>query len=226
MLPNRDLAIRPRRFSGLPAAVRKEERRRLLLDSAFHLMGTAGLEAMTVRAVLEGARLNPRYFYESFADTDELAVGVYDRVVEELGAAVWGALVAAGDVPAEQLRAVVAATVEFVDADRRRGRVLYAAGLGNEPLNRRRAETAGMVVAFVEDHAADRPSDRAARGVSRAATSVLVGGFNQLLVDWLAGRIPVERDELVDDATALFLALGDGVAAVTSARRAPLRHEA
>lgn len=183
-------------------------------------MGTAGFGTMTVRSVLEGARLNPRYFYESFSDLDQLAVAVYDRVVEELGAAVLSALAGAGEIPADQLRAVVAATVAFVDADRRRGRVLYAAGLGNELLNRRRAETAGMVVAFVEGYAAaSRPADRAARVVSRAATSVLVGGFNQLLVDWLAGRIPVGRDQLVDDATALFLALGDGVAAATTSRR-------
>jgi AcrR family transcriptional regulator len=218
-LPNSGLAARPRRFSGLPPAVRKEERRRLLLEAAFDLMGAAGLEAMTVRAVLETARLNPRYFYESFTDLDELAVAVYDRVVEELGAAVLAALGRAGDVPADQLHAVVAATVDFVDADRRRGRVLYAAGLGNERLNRRRAETAGTVVAFVEDHAARRPADPEARGPSRAATSVLVGGFNQLLVDWLAGRVPIEKGELVEDATALFLALGDGVAALTASRR-------
>jgi AcrR family transcriptional regulator len=220
-LPNLDLAARPRRFRGLSPDARKQERRRLLLDAAFDLMGSAGLEALTVRAVLERARLNPRYFYENFTDLDEVTVAVYDRVVAELGELIWGTLAAAGEVPADQLRAVVATTIAFIDGDRRRGRVLYAAGLGNERLNRRRAETAGMVVAFVEDYAAARPSGPAGRGIGRAATSVLVGGFNQLLVDWLAGRIPLERDELVDDATALFLALGDGVAAVTAARQPP-----
>ena len=37
-----------------------------------------------MRAVCQGARLNPRYFYESFDDLDALVVAVYDRVVDEL----------------------------------------------------------------------------------------------------------------------------------------------
>jgi AcrR family transcriptional regulator len=191
------------------------------MDAAFDLLGTEGWSAMTVRGVLERARLNPRYFYESFRGLDELAVAVYDRVVDELGAAVWSALAKAGDDPARQVRAVVECTVCFVDEDRRRGRVLYVEGLGNEALNRRRIETASMVVAFVEGYAAERrPGGEDHAELGRVATSILVGGFNQLAIDWLAGRVRIRRSRLVDDATALFLALGDGAAA-EAASRAP-----
>ncbi|MGH8995738.1 MAG: TetR/AcrR family transcriptional regulator [Acidimicrobiales bacterium] len=207
----------PRRFTGLSPDDRRRERLTLLLDAAFELLGTHGWRAMTVRSVLVGARLNPRYFYESFSDLDELAVAVYDRVVAELGAAVWEALGSAADDPATQVRAVVASIVQFVDEDRRRGRVLYAEGLGNEALNRRRVETAGMVVAFVNDYATESRG-QAVDEMGRVATSVLVGGFNQLLVDWLAGRIRIGRDRLVEDAAALFLALGDGAAAAAGRR--------
>jgi AcrR family transcriptional regulator len=218
-LPNLDLATGTRRFTGLSAEDRRERRRILLLDAALDLMGTGGVEAMTVRSVLERARLNPRYFHESFTDLDELAVAVYDRVVAELGSVVWEALAGPGTEPAGTFRAVVSSIVAFVDEDRRRGTVLYAAGLGNEALNRRRAETAGMVVDFIEDYAAAGGGHHDPAGVvGRVATSILVGGFNQLLVDWLAGRIPIDRRELVDDATALFLALGDSAAARGSAR--------
>jgi AcrR family transcriptional regulator len=216
-LPNLAVAPRPRRFTGLSAADRRLERRALLLDAALEVVGREGWRAVTVRAVLEGARLNPRYFYESFDDLDQLVVALYDRVVEQLGAAVWTALAAAGDAPADHLRAVVAAIVGFVDEDRRRGRVLYTEDLGNDALRRRRAETAGMVVAFVEDYAAERRAGTdSADPVGRVATSVLVGGFNQLLVDWLAGRVRASRDELVEDCTALFLALGDAAASVAA----------
>jgi len=218
-LPNIGLAPRQRRFTGLSATDRHQERRTLLLDAGLDLLGTAGWRAMTVRSVLETARLNPRYFYESFSDLDALAVAVYDRVVQELGAAVWSALATAAE-PADQVRAVVESIITFVDEDRRRGRVLYVEGLGNEALNRRRVQTAGMVLAFVEDYAAEqRARTDSSDQVGRVATSVLVGGFNQLLVDWLAGQVPMSRTELVEDATALFLALGDTAAAI-AARRA------
>jgi len=215
-LPNIALEPKARRWTGLPVADRQQERRTLLLDAALELLGSEGWEAMTVRAVLERARLNPRYFYESFTDLDQLAVAVYDRVVDELGEVVWDALGAAGDAPRDQVRAVVRGVVEFVDEDRRRGRVLYVEGLGNEALNRRRLETGRSVVAFVQDYSEEN-SGQPADEVRRVAASILVGGFNQLLVDWLAGRIRTSRERLIDDATALFGALGDaaGSAAAT-----------
>jgi len=78
-----------------------------------------------------------------------------------------------------------------------------------------------MVLAFVEDYAAaGRPDGEVEDVVGRVTTSVLVGGFNQLLVDWLSGRVRISRSQLVDDTTALFLALGDGAAAVAATRRA------
>jgi AcrR family transcriptional regulator len=216
-LPNVDLAPHQRRWTGLSVADRQQERRNLLLDAALDVLGSEGWGAMTVRSVLERARLNPRYFYESFSDLDQLALAVYDRVVEELGTVVWAALATAGDAPVDHMRAMVRGIVEFVDEDRRRGRVLYAEGLGNEALNRRRLETGQMVVAFVEDYAGAR-AGRAVDEIGRVAASILVGGFSQLLIDWLAGRLRTDREQLIDDATALFLALGDAAATVAAAR--------
>jgi AcrR family transcriptional regulator len=218
-LPNVALAPRQRRWTGLSAQDRRQERRALLLDAALELLGSEGWDAMSVRSVLKRSRLNPRYFYESFGDLDQLAVAVYDRVVDELGAVVLAALGASRDAPADQVRAVVRGTVEFVDEDRRRGRVLYVEGLGNEALNRRRIETGRMVVAFLEATAAERrPSGQVVDDVGRVAASVLVGGFNQLLVDWLAGRMRIGREQLIEDATALFVALGDAAAAIAAQR--------
>jgi AcrR family transcriptional regulator len=201
---------------------RRAERRELLLDAAFDLLGTAGWSATTVRAVVEHSALNPRYFYESFEDLDALIVAVYDRVVEALGVVVLAALEGSPDDPAEQVRAVVRATVEFVDEDRRRGRILYVEGLGNEALNLRRVEAGRAVVAFIERYAADRgrvrPDDEQ---IGRVGAAILVGGFSQLLIDWLAGRVPVGRDQLIDDATELFLALGDAASSIASRRRRP-----
>jgi len=218
-LPNVALAPRQRRWTGLSTQDRRQERRALLLDAALELLGSEGWDAMSVRSVLKRSRLNPRYFYESFGDLDQLAVAVYDRVVDELGAVVLAALGASRDAPADQVCAVVRGTVEFVDEDRRRGRVLYVEGLGNEALNRRRIETGRMVVAFLEATAAGRrPSGQVVDDVGRVAASVLVGGFNQLLVDWLAGRMRIGREQLIEDATALFVALGDAAAAIAAQR--------
>lgn len=204
----------------MSAADRQAERRELLMGAAFDLMGNNGWSATTVRAVVVRAALNPRYFYESFADLDELIVAVYDRVVADLGEVVLGALERAGRDPAAQAKAVVQATVDFVDEDRRRGRVLYAEGLGNERLNLRRVEAGRAVVAFIEQYAAEQaPAAGSDEAIGRVGAAILVGGFSQLLIDWLAGRVAVTKEVLVDDATELFLALGDAAGRIASRRR-------
>jgi AcrR family transcriptional regulator len=215
-----DAERQPTRWAGVPPADRRAERRALLVEAAFDLLGTEGWGGTTVRAVCHAARLNPRYFYESFDDLDALVVAVYDQLVGQMSAAVMGAVAAAGDDTSDQTRAAVAAIVGFVDDDRRRARVLYVEALGNEALNRRRIETGHALVAAVEQHAIDRHgAPPAGEQIGRIGAAVVVGGTSELVLAWLDGRIDVSRDQLVDDATALFLAVGDAAAAVALGRR-------
>lgn len=213
---------RPARWVGVSAADRRAERRTLLLDAAFELLGTEGWSGTTVRAVCQAARLNPRYFYESFADLDALVIAVYDRLVEQLSTELMAAVRAAGDDPAAQTRAAVDRIVGFFDDDRRRARILYVEALGNEALNRRRIETGHALVAAVEQYTVERhgpppPGEH----IGRIGAAILVGGTSELIISWLDGRIDVPREQLVDDATALFLALGEAAAAVVAGRGRP-----
>ena len=216
MTPSRN----PTRWVGLSAADRRAERRELLLDAAFELLGTEGWSGTTVRAVCQAARLNARYFYEGFHDLDALLVAVYDRVVAQLGAEVMTAVAEADDDPRSQIHAALDRIVSFVDEDRRRGRVLYVAALGNEALNRRRIETAHLLVGVVEEGGA-APHGRPAEGerIGRIAAAMLVGGVGELVVAWLEGRIDVSKEQLVDDASALMVAVGDAAASIAAARR-------
>lgn len=192
----------------MPPDQRRAERRARLLAAAFDLLGTRGAQATTVRAVCRAARLNPRYFYESFADLDELIVAVYDELVGQLRAEVEAAVASAGTGLRPVVRAAVAATVGFVAGDPRRGRVLYQEALGNEALNRRRIET-GFAVA-------DMVAGGRRRAADQLAAAAVVGGFTEMLVAWLDGRIRVGPARLVDTATDLFVALARAAARPSS----------
>ncbi|MCO1653761.1 TetR/AcrR family transcriptional regulator [Pseudonocardia humida] len=203
-MPRLDETNRPARWAGVPAADRVAERRALLLDAGLELLGTLGLAGTTVRGVCAAARLNARYFYESFPDIDALVVAVFDRVVEELREAGDAAVRAAGTDPVARVRALVATTAEFVDTDRRRARVLYVEGRAHEQLLHRRLESGSLIAGLIATETGGEEPGVAHRVVA----AFLVGGFSELLMRWLDGEIPVERDRLVRDTTELFLALG------------------
>src|SRR3954462_11538314 len=74
----------PTRWAGVPLSDRRAERRALLVDAAYRLFGDEGESAVSVRSVCRECGLNTRYFYESFADVDDLLGAVYDRVSAEL----------------------------------------------------------------------------------------------------------------------------------------------
>ncbi|MDI2030348.1 TetR family transcriptional regulator [Saccharopolyspora sp. TS4A08] len=200
-MPRPDDSAKPTRWAGVPAADRVSARRALLLDAALELLGTEGWSGTSVRAICQSARLNPRYFYESFTDLDDLVIALYDQLIDELREQVTDAVEAAGEH--DRMRALVRATVEFIDADHRRGRVLYVEALGNEKLNRRRVETGFIIAGHVD--AAGGSGDP----LSMITASILVGGFSELLLAWLNGLITVTREQLIDTATALFTAMTD-----------------
>ncbi|WP_436792606.1 TetR/AcrR family transcriptional regulator [Actinospongicola halichondriae] len=89
----------PSRWNGLSTEERQRERRNLLVQAALELLASEGSSGTTVRAVCAEARLNPRYFYESFDELDSLVVAVYDHVIGLLRDRVADALVDVGDHP-------------------------------------------------------------------------------------------------------------------------------
>jgi AcrR family transcriptional regulator len=180
-------------------------------------MGTEGWSGTTVRGVCQSARLNPRYFYESFDDLDTLVIALYDRLVEELGATVLNAIGAAGDDPVEQTRAAIDSTVGFMVDDPRRARVIYVEAMGNESLNKRRRKAGDALVDFLGAFFRER-AGRKNEGIGTIGAAIVVGGTSELIMAWLAGRIDASREELVEVTTSLYSALGHQVEAIVNER--------
>jgi hypothetical protein len=109
--------------------------------------------------------------------------------------------------------------VRFVAADRRRARILYNEALGNEALNRRRIDTnhalMEQLVAMSRDQ---REGTAVSERVASVGAAVAVGGLSELILAWLEGRIHIEIEQLVDDAVAMFLAIGETAARIGSTK--------
>jgi AcrR family transcriptional regulator len=201
------------RWRGVPADARTAERRAALIDVAFDLVGSDGMAGTTVRKVCEVARLNPRYFYESFEDLDALVVAVFDRTATEAFAAM-AAAVAAVENPEDPEaigRAGIGSFVRHLAEDPRRARVLFVEGLTNEALGRRRFDTLHDLTENMQADARARALEETGSAklpsIVIVATNLLVGGMAELLISFIAGRLDVTLDELVEDSTALFVGL-------------------
>ena len=65
-------------WAGVPLEDRTSERRARLLTAALGLV-ESGDEAVTVRATIREAGLDPRYFYESFDSIDQVLGALFDQ---------------------------------------------------------------------------------------------------------------------------------------------------
>jgi AcrR family transcriptional regulator len=193
-----------RTWGGSTLDDRRDARRERLLEVGLELLGgPEGPAAVSVRSVCRHAKLTDRYFYESFADRDELLLAVYDRVAGQARRALADAVAAPG-------RDTVAADTVAADTA--------------VPVAPEVAGAAGAVAAEVA--AAGAAGARAA-GVARAAVRAFLGVLTD---DPRKGRVlllaPMSDPALSRHALALQPAFAELIrvqlaAAAGSATRAP-----
>lgn len=185
-----------RPWRGVSPDDRQARRREQLIDAGFAIMGTDGAAAVTMRGVCRQAKLTERYFYESFANREELLVAVLEAVAVRTRTMLLESLT---EAPAELgglIRHVVGAFTEFVTADPRRGRVIFVESLSAPELTRRGAELVGEFTG---------PIGEALRGSAPGGSvsddsdvvmnaQAVFGALAYLFQAWLSGQVTVARE--------------------------------
>jgi len=196
-----------RRYRGLTPRERAARRRELILEAGLELFGTVGYAHATVREVSRTANLNSRYFYESFPDRETLLIAVYERIVIELAAAVSAATAGARTV-AEQAEAGLRAAWRLLTSDRRKARVLVLEVVGvSERLERlRRAYRHGFAALLVDNAVRVVGEGESTALDPELIARALIGGFLDVLLDWLNGDLDLPDEQIVAHFTALYTA--------------------
>lgn len=73
-----------KRWTGRSLDARRAERREMLIAAGVRLYGTQGFHGTGVRAICREAGLTERYFYESFANGEELLLAAFNEVIQAL----------------------------------------------------------------------------------------------------------------------------------------------
>jgi AcrR family transcriptional regulator len=206
-------------YRGVSAEERRARRREQLLDAGLDLLGTEGWSAATMTAICARAGLTERYFYESFADREALLLAVFDRITAEAADVVLAAIEASPREARARSRAAIAAFVELMTDDPRKGRVAFVEALGSEALMRRRYESIRTFAALLAEQAREFYGMPEGNDQLVELTSfMLVGGLAEALMAWLGGELDTSREQLIDDSTDLFVATGEAAVAIARSR--------
>jgi AcrR family transcriptional regulator len=86
------LAVLPRGRHAAPRAVVRETQRARMLDAMVHAVAEKGYAHVAVADVIQRAGVSRKTFYEQFANKEECFLAAYDAGVDQLLAAIDGAL--------------------------------------------------------------------------------------------------------------------------------------
>ncbi|HYF26984.1 MAG TPA: helix-turn-helix domain-containing protein [Baekduia sp.] len=200
-----------RGYAGIPAADRRAERRRRLMDAGYTLLAERGPDALTVTAVCQGARLTARYFYEHFENREALVAAIVRTEADAVCGAILAAALEAEGGPEERARVAVAAMLDQIEADPRRG---WMARRHDEVVLRLRALVAERMTELMVEHGHviwPQAAEHAAR--MPLAAALTVGGVLQVVADFAEGGSDLARDDVVRIGARFALQTGEIVLA-------------
>jgi AcrR family transcriptional regulator len=195
--------IPSRPYRGLGPDERRAQRRARLIEAAVAVYGERGYRHATVKAVCEAAGLTERYFYESFANSEELLIAGFNAVTfgtfEEVMAAAQGA----GRSRKARSRAMLQAYFAALQRDPRSARVFLV-------------EIRGV------SRDVDKAFDAALREIGRQVAQVVappeaqddellqagvVGGVIHIALRWIEQDYSPSLDVVTDTALRLGMVL-------------------
>ena len=191
-----------RTYGGLSEEERVRERRDKFLEAGLEVFGTLGLRGATVRKLCKQAGLTERYFYESFADTDDLYCAVYQT---QLGALASFFLEAFPSLPTDLEGRIRAALDLYFTRmrDARLVRVLYIESLaGSDKIQQAlHANVDAQAVAAAALIRADNPDLQFDDQVGKAMALAINGSVYTVAVHWMLSGYEIPQATLVDGCT-------------------------
>ncbi|MEV6279177.1 TetR family transcriptional regulator [Nocardia sp. NPDC051832] len=198
-----------RTWGGRSAAQRRTERRDRLIEAALDVWRASGWTAVTIRAVCARTALNDRYFYETFADRDEMLVAAWEYVRDDMLAALTAVFGEHAGRPLPELIERACATVlQRISDDPAAGAILLRHHAGSPALEACRDRalrlTADLVVTGAEVYVRPGTDPLALRMDAIAA----VGGFVELISAWQSGLLDCDADFITQRLVHLSATLG------------------
>ena len=199
------MATSERPYRGRSAPSRRADRRKKLLEAGLDLLASRGWRGATMTAICANANLTERYFYESFRNRDELLVTVIDGIADEIRTVTLAAMEAADGDPREQIRAGIAAFINLIATDPRKGRAAIIESAAAEPLRTRRRELLHDFARLIAAQSRKLYGEEALPPTRAHINGVLLaGGLAELVTAWLNGEMRANPEDIAVTVTSFF----------------------
>ncbi|MFF0457246.1 TetR/AcrR family transcriptional regulator [Nocardia africana] len=195
-----------RPWRGREPADRIAARRERLLQAGYELMAGVGAAETSMRGVCRQAGLTERYFYESFANLDDLTTTVLENTVEQCRDRLLAAL---ADAPEDRdllFGHVVRAFTDFLTEDPRRGRILFVESIATPALTRRGSELVAVITGPIASVIAADDTDTPAPDETDTTLNAMAifGALAYCYRPYLIGDITIDRDRFDNHAAAII----------------------
>jgi AcrR family transcriptional regulator len=189
-----------RRYRGSAVEERRAQRRQQLIDAAVRVYGENGYRHSGVKQVCDAAGLTQRYFYESFAHSDELLIAAYEQAACWMREDNMAAAQAAGADPVARSRAMLQAWFQRLKENPTIARLLLIEIRGISPAVDHAIEKALKTTSDDIARVLARPGQR----FDELLQAGILGGVIHIALHWMANDYRTS----VDVVTATALKLG------------------
>jgi AcrR family transcriptional regulator len=200
-------AVAPRRgapsrrgenYGGRSRQERASDRRTRIVTAAVHLFGTRDYEQVTVADVCAGAKVSKRYFYEHFADREDLLQVVHREQNHWLLAQVAGAAPRQATTAEELLGPMMRTLIAKLVEDPERARVIYVNAPRMETRRRGVLREDAQHFAPLVNRFVGTATDK--RRLERTLLA-LIAGISEVIIDWISRDMAEDPGELAEHLT-------------------------
>ncbi len=195
-----------RRYRGSAVEERRALRRQQLIDAAVQVYGQNGYRHSGVKQICDAAGLTQRYFYESFAHSDDLLIAAYEQAARWMREDNMAAAQEAGPDPVARSRAMLLAYFQRLKENPTIARLLLIEIRGISPAVDQAIEKALKATSDDIARVLARPGQR----FDELLQAGILGGVIHIALHWMINgyRTPVEV--VTDTALKLGVSLLDG----------------
>lgn len=188
-------------------ADRDRERHTRLVETGLDLFTQRGYHNTPIELLCSASGVTTRYFYQLFGSREALMRAVYDQVITQTIGRVMTSIAA---IPAERFRERLFAGIEaFLHAyldDPRHAELACIQAVGvSEGMEARRRQVLNQFAELIAAQAVPLTEQGLlARSVDRELALAMVGGTNELVIDWLQTEPHPSIDSLVEEVERFF----------------------